>query len=684
MVLIRKDYVVSVNSESTQCKSSQLDNRLYSEQDLFLYTHTIIQEQVKEFESFLNELDHGKFDASNQHDISTRLIGIVSQAQEAGDLVTARLAEIDRQVFLFSKSFDVEDNGAFKGISWAFSGTATLEDGTTVPHMFPDISTFVEADYDYIAKRYNETENLYAKTEYGTILYFQQPKPEFKHNDFKQELASTYFDLAKEYLSKKPSDEGATFHTLYFFKALESAFIIATSAKLSDLQNQIILYAFEVHQNWPITGKSTLRIVLDLTNLMTSSFKLFSSKIDMGSVLAKNIKAAKEQEKTYTWGAIHIIDGCIALNRKAQVLPNNDLFAEKAKLFEKLVSEAEGQRNMAAVTFAEQALRLYEEIGDENGASRLEAKYTSLRGNQGMSEIRTDFPAEYVDEMKRRIHLIIDEGNQKELVWNFVLTPMFSSLDEVRKSAEQWKVNSVMSQLFPTSIIDKFGNTIEVFSTAEEKEEESFWQAYGFSFQTGTQWLVYFFVEAIRASKLSFKSVQTFLEERWIGQKWTEKYNSVEVKIRPLDLLLPSLESFFTSSEAWIIGGQSQPNWIMETDSLITKIEALLRYMCRHLSIATFKPRKSRDGNAHNLVMEKNLDEILADLKHEAGVNETNFDEDDRIFIKYVLTGKFGQNLRNRIAHGLMDSFEYRFENVVLIFTIIMRLAKYEFTFKEA
>jgi hypothetical protein len=40
---------------------------------------------------------------------------------------------------------------------------------------------------------------------------------------------------------------------------------------------------------------------------------------------------------------------------------------------------------------------------------------------------------------------------------------------------------------------------------------------------------------------------------------------------------------------------------------------------------------------------------------------------------------KAGLNLRNAVAHSLMDVFEYSFEQVVVLFCIIIKLSKYTF-----
>ena len=122
-----------------------------------------------------------------------------------------------------------------------------------------------------------------------------------------------------------------------------------------------------------------------------------------------------------------------------------------------------------------------------------------------------------------------------------------------------------------------------------------------------------------------------------------------------------------------------QCDFVTVTDSLTLKVEGLLRYFSEKIGIATFKTRQK---GSDKLVMEKLLDDLLADIAHKPPLKpdqKTNFDEEDRILIKYVLAEKAGLNLRNAVAHSLMDIFEYSFEHVVVLFCIILKLSKYKF-----
>ena len=48
------------------------------------------------------------------------------------------------------------------------------------------------------------------------------------------------------------------------------------------------------------------------------------------------------------------------------------------------------------------------------------------------------------------------------------------------------------------------------------------------------------------------------------------------------------------------------------------------------------------------------------------------------MFIQYVLTEKAGQNLRHKVAHGLLDIDEYPLHYALLCIVIILKLSAYK------
>ena len=639
------------------------------------------KQHMNALEAYLKKLDESSYDIKDVHTVNKEFQQVNNQLIEEGTRDIVTIAELDRQVFAVQKSFDTKqdnENGTINGLSWQMSGTQTLEDDSQIPLYWPDVSKLTQQDFEYFEKRYKECKNLFAKTEYGLMVYFGEKTAYSKHNDFKRNLCNDLFQLSKGYLDKAEIGGEKNHYSLYFFRTIRMVFRIAERAEIEPELCDIIQYMFKIHQDWDITKEGTLRILLDLSGLMSDNFSIFNKQIDFQKVLDKNLQGARELEKTYVWGAMYAVDRNIAIEQK-RGKPVSALFDYKAKLYEKLSSDAENKSNMACVSFTENALRIYQQLGVTDDIKRLEKNYATLRGMFQLSEIRQELPKEHVDNMNERIVKTVAENDERGILHHFVNSPWYDTIQNIKDRSIELSKQTVLLSMLPASIVDKFGNTVDVFYTDNEKDKFNFWNSYAFNFQIGTQAMHRFFIEAYKAKKLNYTSILSYLEGTWFNDVIIRNYHGQTVEVKPIDTLKPGLKRVFEELDNYFADNTYQCDFVTVTDSLTLKVEGLLRYFCEKIGIATFKTKQK---GSDRLVMEKTLDDLLADLEHEPTLKpeqKTNFDEEDRILIKYVMAEKVGLNLRNTVAHSLMDIFEYSFEHVVVLFCIIMKLSKYKF-----
>ncbi len=632
-------------------------------------------------EQYLRKIDKSSYDCKDVHIINSEFLQVRKKLFEEGKQDIAAIADLDREVFSVQKSFDKKpdyEKGIINGLSWQMSGTQTLEDGSQIPLYWPDVTKYTRQDFEYFEKRYNECKNLYAKTEYGLMVYFGEKTTTSRHNDFKRQLCNELLQLSKDYHAKADKGGEKNHYVIHFFHSLRMAFGVAEKSNLEPELTNIIQYVFKTHQDWDITKDGTLRILLDISGLLSDYFGLSNKLIDFQKVLDKNMEGAKELEKTYVWGAMYAIDRNIAIEQKRNK-PVADLLNYKAKLYEKLATDAESKANLSCVSFAENALRIYQQIELPDDISRLEKYYAELRGKFRLSEIRQELPKEHVDNMNAHILKAVAENDERGIIHHFITSPWYDTIQNIKDRSVELSKQTVLLSLFPTSIMDKFGNTVDVSYTDEEKEKFNFWNSYTFNFQIGTQTMHRFFIEAYKAKKLNYTSVISYLEGTWFNEVIVRNYHGQAVDVKPIDTLKPGIKKVFEELEKFFADNTYQCEFVTVTDSLTLKVEGLLRYFCEKIGIATFKTRQK---GFDKLVMEKLLDDLLADIAHEPPLKpeqKTNFDEEDRILIKYVLAEKAGLNLRNAVAHSLMDFFEYSFEHVVILFCIIIKLSKYKF-----
>jgi len=636
-------------------------------------------------DQYLNKIDNSCYDHNDVYKINDEFIDVYDKLIKEGKQDIAAIANIERQVFSVQKSFDKKldlKNGIINGLGWQVSGAQTMKDGSEIPVYWPDVTKFTQQDFEYFEKRYNDCKNLFAKTEYGLMVYFGEKTNTSRHNDLKRQLCNQLFDLSKEYFKKASIDSEKNNYLIHFFHSLRIAFGIAEKSTLEPELTDIIKYIFNTHQHWDITKEGTLRILLDLSGLLSDFYGVSKKYIDFQKILDKNMQGAKELEKTHIWGAMYALDRNISIEQKRNN-PFSDLLNYKAKLYEKLATDAENTTNLACINFAENALRIYKQLKLSKDIIRLEKYYSELRGKFRLAEIRQEISTEYINNMNERILNIVTESDAKVIMQHFVTSPWYDKIQNIKDHSIALSKQTVFLSMLPTLIMDKFGNTVDIFNTTEEKEKFNFWNSYTFNFQIGTQTMHQFFIEAYKAKKLNYSTVLSFLEETWFNEVLVRNYNGQAVEIKPIDTLKPGLKRIFDELDNFFDNNDYKIEFVTIIDSLTLKIEGLLRYFCEKIGIATFK---TKEKGSDKLVMEKLLDDLLADIAHEPLIKpdqKTNFEEEDRILIKYVLAEKAGLNLRNKVAHSLMDIFEYTFEIVVVLFCIIIKLSKYKFIIKE-
>jgi hypothetical protein len=627
-------------------------------------------------QEYYDLIDNSTFDCNSKSEIECELKKLCEIYIQKNEQENAIFCNLEKQILSINKSFEYKmdkEKGTVNGLSWMFSGTQTLEDGSVIPIYTPDVTKLSKSDFEYYEQRYKDCKNPYMKTEYGLMTYFGQQNDYSKRNDFKQQLCNELFSLAKDYLEKANQGGEGNYYKMDFFHSLVLAFGIAENAKLMPEFDSLISFVFETQQNSELT-KDGIWILLNLSDIISDSFAIFKNKIDINKVIEKDRESVKELEKTDLFGAKSAIERVRKMEQKLGISQENSL-RQKAGIYEKLMQDGEENRQNAlvAVKFAEDALRIYKSLKDQPKIDELETKYNELRGKTQLTEHFFEFPQEYSEQIIEQINSTVSQATENEILDHFIITPWYSKISDVQNQAIENSKVAVLSSMMPVAIMDKFGNTIETFKTEEEIKVHNFWNTYGFNRQIGTQTMHQFFIEAYKAGKLNYKSVIEYLETTWLNEPIVRNYHSNTIEFKPLDTLKYPLRRLFSELDLFFQDNSYQCDYVTITDSLTLKIEQLLRNFCEKLEIPTFK---LRDKRGDKLVMEKLLDDILDDFKPEKA---NGFDEEDRIFIKYVLTEKAGLNLRNQVAHGLLDINEYSFNSILLLFCIVMKLSKYRF-----
>lgn len=610
-------------------------------------------------EQFYNELDQSGWDVKQEIDINNALIKVREILAESEQTDLQYLSEIDRQAFNFSKSPE-------KRLSFRAAGTKKMEDGSEIPFEWPDIREFKKEDFAYLYNRFKATKNIYAKTEYGLVLFYSKSE---QNNDFVVELLTSLFELLKTYIEKAKPNNDKDHYIIYSRTVLANALHIASNRRdvvaVETIFKALIKYTFDVHQSWDVTNRSTLRIIIDFTDFAIQYFKDFKQTVEVNKFIDKNWEAANTITNTYVWGAIYITDISLKLSRKL----GNDvktLLKFKAEQYEKLSAERKG--DLVSVSFVEKAMSIYKSLKDENNLNRLQQEYQNLRTEFRLGEIRQEMPQDETQQIMELIKKEVEEKSEEEIIKTLLLTPMIRPLDEIKKWSEDSFKETIFQNLLPVRIQDKFGNTVAQYITDEERTKFSLLRTYEFHMQIASQTIIQYFLEAFKADKISANGIISLLNQTWMGEDVSRRSNGRDINFSYIKLIESGIHSFFNELLKWKVDPSYFPNFVSATDSLVLKAEYFLREFCHFLGAPTFKAKDT------NIVMERTLDDILEDKKVKAALTQ-----DDHFFIKFILTEKAGYNLRNKIAHGLMDNVEYGLMYPIFSLIIILKLSNYQF-----
>lgn len=284
-----------------------------------------------------------------------------------------------------------------------------------------------------------------------------------------------------------------------------------------------------------------------------------------------------------------------------------------------------------------------------------------------LTETSIPIPDDYIKAIDKAVKQTIETCSVDELLDQFAETPWYETDDSIQTLSDA--TDNGLIDILPLSSIDRYGNTVKTYTPAEGK----FWSTYSFFFKIGTLKMLKLFMAAIDSQKLSYDSVLNYLEKTWLNEPIERNYNGKKVCVVPLDTVKPGLKRIF--DELKQAEGSYIPDYVTIIDSLTLKIEGLLRFFIEKLKIPTFAKRRSKDGD---VIMEKLFDDIIADLK---GTPESpsSFVKDHLTMLKYVMSEKIGWNLRNEVAHSLLQIEDYSLDKVVVLFCLILKLSKYVF-----
>lgn len=560
-------------------------------------------------------------------------------------------------------NFNIDEN------KLSFLYSSTNDKGETFE--YPSLKLFTEETFDYLIERQKSTKAPNLKARYSHILWLS-PK---KKIEFAKIAIEEYLKLIP--LREQQDNANPTEHFgLKVLKIIKNAFLLSVSIKYETdkLKNEVL----RIVKEYSFSSTSSFAMRLHLIDLMLKHKGIFQPE-DYNDVVNICEKLIEDNYSKSKHSAIDILTKIINVEKK---LGNDIVKYERriAEVWEALSLEREDDTNLVSTEFCKNAIKIYKKIKDVQKVKELEKKFNKLRKSIKLSEFGQEID---LTEMMKEFRKYADKLSENEpfVIIRSLMTDkgLLPTYVEVEKQAQENSKHSFLSHLANSSILDRNGNTAQYFSDEDEHNYHEILQSYHFSLELSKRNLISeIFFACIKKKKFTADAILSFLNQHsWLGKELQMSTNGGKtIPYCWLALIAPALNEYFVNIEFYLRNPVNYPNLVLCIDSLVLKIEGMLRDICEFKGVTTYKFKNDKKGRS--ISQEKDIHELL----YEEEVAKL-IDKDDLLFFKFLLVEKGGYNLRHKVAHSLMTFYEYNIHYMNLLIMAILKFGKYDFVPKS-
>ncbi len=555
------------------------------------------------------------------------------------------------------------------GLTPTSTGVSKGENGEEIEIIWPDFKKYGEKEHSYFLERYNETNNIQLKVEYGLFLFISKY---LQHTDDRKQLFSDIWDSIMLIYNSNLNNT----NRYYFSGLIKNAFALCMKSKFEDEISIMVSFLQDEFLKKNIKDDGYYTIFYLIIELFSHYKKAVKSLINADKIIQKAINDAKLLEQNNELSSAEsIITRLLKFKSDYQINPSISLESYLGNLYEQIADkENENKNYMGSSHHYNKSITYFRLAKNTNEVNRVQKKYEASSGMIKLGLVRSELPEKEAEDINNWINKVVEDASADEIIYMWGLYNHISNTDllkEIESRPTSWQ------NLMSHSSMDKFGNTIENFITDEELKENQFWFEYSLRYKTAIQMFFPILVRKLNTKKLTKEDIISHFERSWLNEPIQRYYNSELHEIIPLDIVKPGLLEFFRQFEIWLNKAESEKaNFVCVIDSLSLKIEPILRYMCEKLGINTTIQTKSR--NNYDVIRHKTLGVLLQGLKEESALTDEDF-----IFLDFTVKLPEQGNIRNDTAHGLLDLDEYNIGKAIQIISIIIRLSNYKFNIKE-
>lgn len=552
-------------------------------------------------------------------------------------------------------------------LSEMMSGTT----GDGKPWSYPTLASFDEKSFELVEKELKTAKNNKIRARYADFLWITKRD----HTKAKNAI-DAYLCLIGEY-EKNDQNAPDQHFGLDVLESFNRAFQLskAINYKKSEVLKEFERLLFEFN---PLSS-SKAKLTIDLVELAIDNRKDFKD-IDFWKKLV--ILCEEQAERLLNENKQYFArEYLLNIKKIEEFILKQKNKKWDIKIAESYVSEADDHRNRKS--FAElssliKAIEEYSKLKDHTKVEELKKRYKSSSGSVEFHEISTKIDISDVIKNAKSRAKKISKLKPEEIIKVLVVSPnFFPTFDHMENMVNDQSKKFITQALFGKSVFDGNMNQARIYSSDEERHFASILEQFGLGMSIYRHEIEIVMMELVSKKVLSWKDLSAYFKKySWFGMMFEMKNRKGEVILKTrkiIDLVEPGIKQYLKAAKKASEGRKIPFQEIMlATDSLVMKIEGIIREMYQLLGKPTFVVRNDKGGKS--ITYEKDLNNFLSDDFIEAILGK-----DLILLMRYLLTEPIGHNLRNNVGHCLIQKEQYSLLNLHLLFIILLRLGNYKF-----
>ncbi|HFE6047650.1 TPA: DUF4209 domain-containing protein [Staphylococcus aureus] len=548
----------------------------------------------------------------------------------------AKLAQYEIEIFsLCEKNPILSKNKSEK----RFVATISFDDGRE----WPDIQKFTNDQIKYYEQRLNETNNLFLKVRYSDFLFEHGNK---KITKTKYEISKCLLSCLVEILTYYSDDFN---YTSVLARLVEVSLLMGDREKLEKAIELIYLKMDEFDYN------NEYSYVYELSKLIREILKSKHKKIILENHLNKIIivleKAIKNNFEDKNYYLHRVFCEELSQYRKFDLISSerrSELKKEIGKSYELEAEYQQGRNNkslLVKANFLEKAMEKYMEIGEREKSNKMKIlvkwTYEEYENSNEMNLIRIpiEFPKEEIDKIIEGFISSDVQISLDKIAYSNDLIPKITVIEDlVDKLSKEFPLQGLISK----GLLNDGKKVVET-TTEEDNKTINFNSNYMHHLNINVELLL----KAIFDKLISEFEIST--------EDFMQKFNKWELlDNKNVPFIEHGISRFL------------EKDYLSALHILVPQFESTVRRM---FSKAGYSTTSIRKGNTQQ---EVTFNEFLLrdDVKSTLG-------NDVHKLIQIVMVEQSGLNLRNEIAHGLIELSNINYTKCILVIYIFLILTRY-------